>query len=461
MRDDILRGEFGYSNAEITAFNTEHSTDLVIENNKHPNKWATDEQIKNVAVETDGLIALVLEDSWVRAVESFRDRKILNAVSSAVGAISDGSLRRRVGDDLDAILKLSGTERLKALRDLISTVSGDLSTKKQVAEALSYLAAQGYQDNPFILIARARAALFGNRDTGVSTLLNAAVKNTSNGFSAGKNPVSTPNSQEATYINQEASWMFAQIGNDGEFQERDWVSKYYGMSEREKSDYQAGDIISLIKPPGPTAMATPRPLTANQTKLNKVESNMSETQKQWNETDGVRNVQTTNPENGDSSTSGAVGFREKFIVETQVQNRKDGSKPPSQSRPNIYKEEITTTQVVNRNSVGAAQNSLKAGAALNGLGLFLEAGKFRTFAVRMQAITEFINKRDALLKKIQNEMTHVVPDKPQIIEKLIWQIQEYARKSADPFEKQRAQRLLGRLGLLLEESYAWYGKQSI
>ena len=169
----------------------------------------------------------------------------------------------------------------------------------------------------------------------------------------------------------------------------------------------------------------------------------------------------TNPENGDGSTSGAVGFREKFIVETEVQNRKDGRKPSSQSRPNIYKETITTTQVVNENSVRAAQSASKGGVRyMNGLALLLEAGKYRTFAVRMQAITEFINKRDALLKKIRNEMTHVVPDKPQIIEKLIWQIQEYARKSADPSEKQRAQRLLERLGLMLEESYAWYGKQS-
>jgi len=460
IRNDILRDEFGYNDAEIAAFNIEHPTDCVIEDNKYPNKWATDEQVKNASVEADGLIALVLEKSWIKTVEDFRDRKILNAVSSAVGAISDSDLQRRVSNDLDAILKLSGTERLTALRGLISAVSGDPATKKQVAEALSYLAAQGYQDNPFILIARARASLFGSQDTGVSTLLSAAVKNTSNRFLTGKNPLLTLNSQEAAYINQEAAWMFAQIGNDDEFQKRDWVSKYYGMSEREKSDYQAGDVISLAEPPGPTVMSTPRPLTANQQDLDEAIRKRKQVVKIENETDRGRTVQTTNPENGDSSTSGAVGFREKFIVENQVWDRKDGKKPPQQSRPNIYKTEINTTQVVNRNSLQAAQNSPKVGGVLGGLAIFLEAGKWRITAVRMQAITEFINKRDALLKKIQNEMTHVVPDKPQIIEKLIWQIQEYARKSADPFEKQRAQRLLERLGLILEESYAWYGKQS-
>ena len=205
IRNDILRDEFGYNDAEIAAFNTEYPTGWVIEDNEYPNKWATDEQIKNASVGTDGLIALVLEDPWVKAVQSFRDRRIFNAVTTAVGAISDADLQRRVGNDLETILKLSGTARLDALRGLISTVSGDLATKKQVAEALSYLVAQGYQDNPFILIVRARAALSGSQDTGVSALLGAAVKNTFGGFAAGKNPVSSPNSQEAAYINQEAA----------------------------------------------------------------------------------------------------------------------------------------------------------------------------------------------------------------------------------------------------------------
>lgn len=60
IRDEILRDEFGYNAAEIAAFNAEHPNDLVIEDNKYPNKWATDEQIKGVRVATDGLITLVL-----------------------------------------------------------------------------------------------------------------------------------------------------------------------------------------------------------------------------------------------------------------------------------------------------------------------------------------------------------------------------------------------------------------
>lgn len=255
--------------------------------------------------------------------------------------------------------------------------------------------------------------------------------------------------------------MFAQMGKDREFQERDWVSKYYGMSAEEKSDYQAGDVISLIKPPVATAMATPRPLTLSELQLQQLEIQDAKRKKIENELDRARNVQTISPENGDSSASGAVGFREKLIVETEVHNRKDGRKPPSQSRPNIYKEKINTTQVVNENAVRGAQSASKGFVRyMNGLALFLEAGKWRITAVRMQAITDFINERDALLKRIKNEMTHVVPDKPQIIEKLIWQIQAYARKTADPFEKQRAQRLVERLGLMLEQSYAWYGKQT-
>ncbi len=131
MRDDILRDEFGYNDVEIAAFDIAYPNKWVIEDKKYPNKWATDEQVKNAPVETDGLITLVLVDLWVNAAQNFRDRKILIAVSSAVGAISDVNLQRKVSNDLDTILKQSGTKRLDALRDLISTVSGDLSTKNK------------------------------------------------------------------------------------------------------------------------------------------------------------------------------------------------------------------------------------------------------------------------------------------------------------------------------------------
>ncbi len=206
-------------------------------------------------------------------------------------------------------------------------------------------------------------------------------------------------------------------------------------------------------------MSTPRPLTTSQQKLKQLFIQNEQRIAQENKIDSGEFMPATHPENEDSPTGRAVGFREKIIKDDKVWDRKDGSKPPQQSRPNIYSNETDTFQIINKNSVQNAENDWRVGGALNGLGLFLEAGKWATTAVRMQAITEFINKRDALLKKIQNEMTHVVPDNPQIIEKLIWQIREHARKSADPFEKQRAQRLVERLGLMLEENYAWYGKQ--
>lgn len=42
VRNDILRDEFGCTDAEIAEFNAKHPADLVIEDTGNPNKWAID-----------------------------------------------------------------------------------------------------------------------------------------------------------------------------------------------------------------------------------------------------------------------------------------------------------------------------------------------------------------------------------------------------------------------------------
>ncbi len=92
------------------------------------------------------------------------------------------------------------------------------------------------------------------------------------------------------------------------------------------------------------------------------------------------------------------------------------------------------------------------------LALLIEALKWVTFAVRMQAINDYLDERSALLKKIQTEMVRIVPDKQQIIEKVISQIRKESRTATDA-EKKQARILNDRLGLILEQSYAFYGKE--
>ena len=46
---------------------------------------------------------------------------------------------------------------------------------------------------------------------------------------------------ELAYINREAAYMYSQIGNDTEFQERDWIARFYAMNREEKSLLKAGE----------------------------------------------------------------------------------------------------------------------------------------------------------------------------------------------------------------------------
>ncbi len=299
-----------------------------------------------------------------------------------------------------------------------------------------------------IQIARAKASSTSGNDAEVSVFLNNALKITSARYSSSsQKSISNLNSEDAAYINREAAYMFAQMGNDKEFQDRDSTARFYAMSEQEKFDYKAGDVIS-ITPTGPAAVETPRPLTANQKDLNELNARNAQRLAQEAEIDqGKQIIETADPEAADS---GLMTLNTKSSVETKVWNRKDGKKPPSQSRPNIYTRGTIINQPINSLN--------KANTVGNGLALVLEGLKWRTFWVRMQEITEYLNKRDALLREIQNEMTRVVPDKPRVIEKAISQIRNDARTTTDP-EKRQAQILIDRLGLMLEQSYAFYGKQ--
>ncbi len=120
-------------------------------------------------------------------------------------------------------------------------------------------------------IARAKASSSGGKNAEVSVFLNNALRITSAKYSSSsaKKPLSTLSGEDAAYINREAAYIFAQMSNDKEFQDRDWTARFYAMSKQEKAAYKPGDTISFT-PPGPAAMGTPRPLSATQKDLNEL-----------------------------------------------------------------------------------------------------------------------------------------------------------------------------------------------
>jgi len=64
IRNNILRDEFAFTDADIKAFNQKYPRSWVIEDTKHPNKWATAEEIKSWATGLGGTVPIVLEEPW-------------------------------------------------------------------------------------------------------------------------------------------------------------------------------------------------------------------------------------------------------------------------------------------------------------------------------------------------------------------------------------------------------------
>ncbi len=131
IRNNILRDEFDYNDAEIAEFNIKYPNDIVIGIEGHPVKWADDFQVKGWKARKDGLVPITLTEIWIKVVWNFRNQKILTATNQAAGAITNVETQRTFVDDLTKILKLSGKPRLDALMNLMTNVSGAPSTKKR------------------------------------------------------------------------------------------------------------------------------------------------------------------------------------------------------------------------------------------------------------------------------------------------------------------------------------------
>lgn len=114
-------------------------------------------------------------------------------------------MQRDFINDVNKILKLSDQERRDALMNLMTLASGSPAAKREMAQALSYLAAQGYEDNPMIQIARAKASSGGN-NAAVSVFLNNALRITSAKYSSSsQKSISNLDGEDAAYINREAA----------------------------------------------------------------------------------------------------------------------------------------------------------------------------------------------------------------------------------------------------------------
>jgi len=233
IRDAILRDYFGFTKVDIEALDAQMPGKFfIVEKGDKSGKEMTAEQVRTWMPDANGMISMSLNDYWLKNLSAFRERRIMVVLNQAVGAISDSTIRAEVLGDLEKIIYLSGNDRLTAVRNLIMKGSANGG----VAEALGYLIAQdGYADNPFLLIVRAKIDTLNyttksgpGYDTLIQPLLVKAIRKAGEAFVSDSARLASSgiSREEAAFINREAAWMFANTGKDKDFQERDWLARF-------------------------------------------------------------------------------------------------------------------------------------------------------------------------------------------------------------------------------------------
>ena len=455
IRNDILRNEFDYTDAEIADFNTAHPADWVIEDTRFKNQWATDSQVKGWKAEKDGLVPIVLEEPFVKAVQGFQEQRVSFEAFKVGMFITNAEIKKNLTEDFENILASYGNKRIYALNNLMVTIGSSPSSRGEIYKALRYLSNEsGYKNNPFLMIALASIPTyksdtpsFSSADVNQGTIANAvniAYNNLYN--NPAKSSVVKISRTEAAQINEWASTLYSNINANDQATDRSWIARFLKVDENERKNANEGDIISIALPGQNVA----RPQSNYGKDLENLKKDRAKTGQMWEEIDrGKRDVEPTDPR-ADNRTG--TQFDETFNVKEQVWNRRDGSKPPEQSRPNTY-----TNQVQSSRELGSVSSGkLKTAGGL--LYLFFEYFKWQTFHTRMAAITKYLIEKERLEDKIGAENVYVVPFKPARIEAIIKDFRRNGRITASPTEKRLIVQTLDQLQSLLEESYAYWGK---
>lgn len=248
--------------------------------------------------------------------------------------------------------------------------------------------------------------------------------------------------------------MFAQMGNDKEFQERDWLARIYAMTDTEREGFHEGDPIRFTAP-GPAAMSTPRPLTDAEKLWDSNEINFQHYQEEWGESNkATAEIETTDPRAVD---------RTEIIPKTTITTEIKGSSFPNQQKNDAFprgrnqRNPMPGKTSVTIDGTRISQVSVNnANLVSGGVELINKWNAAVTFRIRIEIITNYLAERDRLESKIAAERVIVVPPKPATIEKIIADFRRYGRTTANPFEKEEVMKIMPKLEQIRERSYAMW-----
>lgn len=468
IRENILRDEFGYTDADIREFNEKHPADLVIEDSRYANKWALDEYVKGWKAETDGLVPITLEDQWVTNVMNFLTQRASFEVFKTGIFFTDAALKNEVLDDLENLISASGEKRVNALNNLMNAMAAFPNSRPQLYKALKFLTNEsGYKNNPFLMIALAGTTAYKSDVTamGSSGINQAEIANTvrmTNELlynNSSKSPLSRISRAEAAQINFWAGILYDNVNANNEATNRRWIERYLSMSDAERNSYKEGDLVSIAN----SSQNAVRGDFPSERRLKDADQAFANQQQQWADIDSIGKDQSFDLKGDQRQT-------EYFQGRSNVTDPNNPTSPLLQDDTYIAGdkyERIKKPRGTNNGytpkirNVGQSRNvydNVMADGATAPLSLYLEHAKWWTANQRMKVITEYLNKKKLLEIRARRDNVNFVPPPPAVLEQYIKELQRDGRITVNPLYKTKIFGVLSELRALLELSYAFYKK---
>lgn len=454
IRDTILRELFGYTEEDIKQLDIQKKGYFYISDSSKPEEWAIVNHVRDWKPNPNGEVPISMPQTLIDNLITFKSERIAFELNKVLGWISNSELRSSLLQAFQKILTNSGGNRIETLDNILLIIAANPSSANEISSAISNLTGRGgYENNPFLILANAKASsiLFLTKsgpgyDIESNLLLPDVKRITTNNFNFGryKRISSYITRQEAAYINSQLSDIYNRIGASKESKEREWISRFYSISESERISLDEGDVIEIL-PPGAVAMGTPSPLEKQMNDLNR---GMTQRRREWTLMDKGRGIVETNDPR--SANRNEIMMDETFNTQTKVWNRKDANKPASQSRPNIY------NSTVNQKTTMNSQTIKNINAWGGGIELLLKGLNAKIFNDRMTAITLYLAEKERLQKKIENERQYIVPPKPATLQKIMKDFERNGKITFNPNSKLKIQITLDQLNRLWEESNAFW-----
>jgi hypothetical protein len=451
IRDNILIDFFGYNEADIKTLDEQKKGYFYINDKRTPKEWATGAQVSSWVFNTDRTVRIDMPQKLIDSLAVFRDQRASLEIFKVGMFITNDETRKSVTEDLGNLFSAASEKRIKALDNLMVTITGSQSSRAEIYKALRFLTNEsGYKNNPFLMLAiAATTSAKSNTPSFSSAAVNQsaiadAVKAANAGLygNSAKNSFSTISRLEGARINYWASSLYDGINANYEARNRRWIERFSSMSDDERGSLEVGDVISIAN----SNQNSIRAPFESEKMLQVEKQRHGEKIDLWQKTDLIGQDH--------SFTLPADHHQSDYFQSPQDTFDKEGFKVnkqrTGQKRPRVEPNLVPN----NYNPYLRANIPADAFGAL--LYLFLEGQKYNKVNMRMQVVANYLNKKRELENQIEADNFHTVPPPPPVIEKYIRDFRRDGRITADPNQKVKIVGLISELERLLEKSNACY-----